>query len=227
MATRYVDLTVPWGPGVQPLEGHPGISFEPITTHAVDRRSNTRVVFSIHTGTHIDAPYHFFPQGKTIDQMPLHIFVGPAILLDLTQFGGPRQCITVDDVRSTGVTPAELAGRRAVLRTDWATHHWNQPDLYTGNPYLSEDAATWFRDAEVVALGLDFAVDAEFPYPNHYILLGEDILLIENLIHLDQVRSKAFTLMALPLKVVGGDGGPARALAQIACEEGVAPERGA
>lgn len=225
MTTRLVDLTVPWGPQVQPLEGHPRIAFQPITTHAVELRSNTQVVFSIHTGTHIDAPYHFFPEGKTIDQMPLHLFMGPAVLLDLTPFGGRRQCITVDDIKSAGGSASELAGRRAVLRTDWATRHWQEPDLYTGNPYLSEAAATWLRDAGVLALGLDFAVDAEFPYPNHYTLLGEDILLIENLIHLDQVRSREFTLVALPLKVVGGDGGPARAVAQVDVDDPPDPAR--
>ncbi len=210
-----IDLTVPWGTEVQPLDGHPRIHFDPITTHAVDRRSNTRVEFSIHTGTHIDAPYHFYPEGKTIDQIPLSVFIGRAILLDLTRFGLAGHGVTRKELLSTGVTASDLHGLRVVLRTDWATRHWNQADLYTHNPYLAEDAAQWLADAGIVALGLDFAVDQAFPYPNHYIFLQREIVLIENLIHLDEVGDGPFTLMALPLRVVGGDGGPARVVAQV------------
>lgn len=210
-----IDLTVPWGKEVQPLKGHPRIQFDPLTTHEADGRSNTRVEFSIHTGTHIDAPYHFYPDGKTIDQMPLEVFIGPAIIVDLTQYGTPGHAITQHDVLSTGIVRSQLAGLRVVLRTDWATNHWNHPDLYTENPYLAEDAAKWLADSGIVALGLDFAVDHAFPYPNHYTFLQKEIVLMENLVNLGEVGDAAFTLIALPLRVVGGDGGPARVVAQI------------
>lgn len=212
---RLIDLTVPWGSEVQPLDGHPRIRFEPVTTHEHEGRSNTRVEFSIHTGTHIDSPYHFFPQAKTIDQMPLEVFIGPAVMLDLTPFARPGQAITLKDLLTCGVSPSSIKGRRVVLRTDWASGHWNRPDLYTDNPYLAEDAARWLADADIVALGLDFAVDSAYPYPNHYVFLGKDILLIENLVNLDQIQKDAFTLVALPLRVVGGDGGPARVVAMV------------
>ena len=214
-----IDLTVPWGGEVQPLDGHPRIHFEPVTTHAKEGRSNTLVEFSIHTGTHIDSPYHFFPEAKTIDQMPLETFIGPAVVVDLTEFGTKRHAITLDNLVTAGVEALALQGVRVLLRTDWATLHWNQPDLYTGNPYLAEDAAKWLADAGIVALGLDFAVDSEFPYPNHYVFLGREILLMENLINLGQVGNDPFTLIALPLRVVGGDGGPARVVAML--EDGV------
>ncbi|MDA8195012.1 MAG: cyclase family protein [Thermaerobacter sp.] len=210
-----VDLSVPWGPDVQPLDGHPRIRFEPVTTHEREGRSNTRVEFSIHTGTHIDAPFHFFPEGKTIDQIPLAVFIGPAIAVDVTRFGSPRQAITLDNLFAAGIADVALSGIRLLLRTDWATQHWNQPDLYTKNPYLAQDAAQWLANQGIAALGLDFAVDSEFPYPNHYVFLGKEILLMENLINLDRLGSRPFTLMALPLRVVGGDGGPARVVASV------------
>jgi arylformamidase len=213
--SRLIDLTVPWGPEVQPLEGHPRITFSPVTTHAVEGRSNTRVVFSIHTGSHIDAPYHFFPEGKTIDRMPLEIFMGAARLVDLTRFAAPRHAITREELLATGITAADCRGKRVVLRTDWATHHWRQPDLYTANPYLSEDAAAWLGETGLVALGLDFAVDAAYPYPNHYVFLGREVVLMENLVNLDQIPVPEFTLVAFPLRVVGGDGGPVRAVAVL------------
>ncbi len=211
----YIDLTVPWGPEIQPLDGHPRVSFEPITTHEVEKRSNTRVTFSIHTGTHIDSPYHFYPEAPGIDQMPLDMFIGPARVVDLTSTARPGQPISVDDMEGAVADPKSLAEKRVLLRTDWATRHWNQPDLYAHNPYLSEDAARWLQSQGIRALGLDFAVDKAFPYPNHYIFLGNSILLMENLIHLGDIPSQEFTLIALPLKVVHGDGGPARVVAMV------------
>lgn len=212
---RWIDLTVPWGPDVQPLEGHPRIRFRPVTTHAADGRSNTEVLFSIHTGTHIDAPYHFLPEKRTIDQVPLDSLIGPAILVDLSTTAGRRHEISVADLEAAGARPEAMAGRRLVLRTDWATEHYTAPDLYTQNPYLSSQAARWLAEANICALGLDFAVDSGPPYPNHYVFLGRDIPLIENLVHLGDIPAPTFTLVAMPLRVVGGDGGPARVAAWV------------
>lgn len=210
---RYLDLTMPWGTDVQPLEGHPRITFSPITTHDFEGRSNTKVVFSIHTATHIDAPYHFYRDGRSIAEVPLEVLMGLAVVVDLTRFGASRHEITREELLSTGLTADAVQGRRVLLRTDWAQAHWNLPDLFTGNPYLSKGAAEWLRDSGISALGLDFAVDGAHPYPNHYVFLGRGIPLIENLVHLDHIDRNPFTLVALPLPVVGGDGGPARVVA--------------
>ncbi|WP_286886523.1 cyclase family protein [Aneurinibacillus sp. UBA3580] len=214
--TRLVDLTMPWGPEVQPLKGHPSITFTPITTHEVEKRSNTEVLFSIHTGTHIDSPYHFFSDGKTIEQIPLDVFIGPALLVDVREVAKPNHEITLDELKTAGGLTEELVqGKRLVLWGDWASKHWNSKELYENNPYLSQEAAMWLRDAGVVAVGLDFAVDGAPPYPNHPILLGSEIPLIENLVNLEAIHAREFTLIALPLPVVGGDGSPARVVAQI------------
>ncbi|WP_019120558.1 cyclase family protein [Brevibacillus massiliensis] len=213
---RLVDLTMPWGPEVQGLEGHPPITFTPITTHEVEGRSNTEVRFSIHTGTHIDSPYHFFPDGKTIEQLPLDLFIGPAVLVDLREAVSPNHEISLSELTTVGrVTAEQIRGKRVVLWSGWASEHWNKPELYADNPYLSEEAAAWLRDAGIAALGLDFAVDGAAPYPNHPILLGSEIPLIENLVNLHLIGAREFTLIALPLPVVGGDGSPARVVAQI------------
>jgi kynurenine formamidase len=213
--STFIDLTVPWGPEIQPLEGHPRVSFEPITTHEHERRSNTQVTFSIHTGTHIDSPYHFYPEAAGIDEIALDTFIGPARVIDLTAIARSGQAISRADLQDASGDSRTLRGKRVLLRTDWATRHWNQPDLYTDNPFLSREAAQWLGDQEIRAVGLDFAVDQAFPYPNHYVFLGKSILLMENLIHLGDIPEGEFTLIALPLKVVHGDGGPARVVAWI------------
>lgn len=213
---KLVDLTMPWGPEVQPLEGHPRITFKPITTHEKDKRSNTEVNFSIHTGTHIDSPYHFFPDGKYISDIPLDVFFGPALLVDLREVGKPNHEISLEELKTVGGLTEEIVkGKRVVFWADWAANHWNSGELYENNPYLSQKAAMWLRDAGVVAIGCDFAVDGAPPYPNHPIFLGSEIPLIENLVNLDKIGAREFTLIAFPLPVVGGDGSPARVVAKI------------
>lgn len=213
---KLIDLTMPFSPRVTPLEGHPRISMAPITTHERDGRSNTKVVFSIHTGTHIDAPYHFYKEGATIDQVPLETLVGKAYLCDLRQIARPGKPLSVSDLQAGGLPETrQLRGNRLVLYANWAAPRWQGPDLYQGNPYLAEDTARWLVDAGVAALALDFSVDSAAPYPCHQILLGAGIPLIENLVNLDQIPTREFTLIALPLKITGGDGGPARVLAVV------------
>ncbi len=207
---------MPFSPTVTPLADHPRISMEPITTHQQDGRSNTQVRFSIHTSTHIDSPYHFYDGATTIDQIPLETLVGKAYLCDLRQIAKPGLPLSVSDLKAGGV-PAEeqLSGSRLVLFADWAAPRWQGPDLYRGNPYLADDTARWLVERGIAALALDFSVDGAAPYPCHQILLGAGIPLIENLINLNQIPTREFTLFALPLKVEGGDGGPARVVAVI------------
>ena len=207
---------MPFSPEVMPLEGHPAISLEPLTTHEQDGRSNTKVVFSIHTSTHIDAPYHFYEDALTIDQVPLETLVGKAYLCDLRDVAKSGTALKVQDLQTGGLPPeANLRGNRLVLFADWAAPRWQGPELYHNNPYLEEKTAEWLVELGIAALGLDFSVDRAVPYPCHQILLGAGIPLIENLIHLDQITKPEFNLIALPLKVEGGDGGPARVLAAV------------
>ncbi len=207
---------MPFSPSVTPLEGHPRIGFEPITTHVDDGRSNTRVVFSIHTATHIDSPFHFYEDGTTIDRLPLEIFVGKAYLCDLRSVAKPGEALSVGDLKEGGLPgPEQLAGNRLVLYGDWALPRWQGPDLYRGNPYLADETARWLVDVGIAALALDFSVDGAHPYPCHQILLGAGIPLIENLINLDKIPVSEFTLVALPMPVEGGDGGPARVIAMV------------
>ena len=205
---------MPFSPSVTALDGHPNISMEPITTHEADGRSNTKVVFSIHTSTHIDSPQHFYSDGTTIDQMELEIFYGKTYMCDLRQVAKPGQALTVEDLKAGGLPQEDkLRGNRILMYADWAASRWTGPNLYKGNMYLSEETAHWLVDIEIVALAMDFSVDGHHPYLCHQILLAAGIPLIENLINLDHIGSSEFTMIALPLKIEKGDGAPARVLA--------------
>ena len=212
---KLVDLSITWGKSITPVPGQPSIEFSPLTTHEADGRSNTQVVFSIHTGTHIDAPYHFIPDGLTIDEVDLDVFFGEAILLDLREKSAPNKAITIEDLRSAGLPDKDiLKGKRLVLYTGWAEKQWDQPNFYEENPYIHVETAEFLSTSGIVALGVDCGVDMEYPYPVHTIMLGAGIPLIENLVNLDKLP-KNFTLIAFPLKVEEGDGGPARVVAIV------------
>jgi arylformamidase len=214
--TRVIDLTLPWSPDCTPVPGHPAIQIEDLHTHEKDGRSNSIARFSLHTATHVDAPYHFHPQGLTIDRVPLSRLVAPATLLDLRLQAHPGEGITISDLQTIGVGAGEeLKGRIAVCFTGWAARTWNTPDFYSGNPFLDQEAVRWLAGREIAALGLDFSVDQGPPYPNHQLLLGQGILLIENLTNLDQIGRREFVIAALPLPVRGGNGGPARVVALV------------
>ena len=205
---------MPFSPSVTALEGHPDIYMEPITTHEDDGRSNTKVIFSIHTSTHIDSPQHFYADGTTIDQMDLNIFYGKTFMCDLRNIAKPGQPIAKEDLISGGLPSLkDLRGNRLLLYADWASTRWTGPNLYKGNMFLSKQTAHWLVDIGIVALAMDFSVDGHHPYPCHQILLGAGIPLIENLINLDKIASSEFTMIALPLKIEQGDGAPARVLA--------------
>ena len=205
---------MPFSPAVTALEGHPNISMEPITTHKADGRSNTKIVFSIHTSTHIDSPQHFYSDGTTIDQMDLGIFYGKTYMCDLRQIAKPGHPLAIDDLKAGGLPNEDkLRNNRILMYADWAASRWTGPDLYKGNMYLSEETAHWLVGTGIVALAMDFSVDGHYPYPCHQILLAAGIPLIENLINIDQIGSAEFTMIALPLKIEKGDGAPARVLA--------------
>lgn len=180
--------------------------------HPSGRRSlnNSRLETCVHCGTHIDAPFHFFNEGLTIDQVALEACVGPAILLDL-RFLQPRQSIL----------PAHLADareriqktRRVVLQTGWSKN-WGDPKYFTDYPVISEEAAELIVSLGVLMVGVDTPSVDDPPFPAHLALLGNGVLIVENLTNLDRISEERFYFTAAPLKIVGRDASPTRAFAQ-------------
>jgi kynurenine formamidase len=215
LGRRVVDLTMPFSSEITPVPGHPRAAVAPWHVHEVQQRSNSVMFFSIHTGTHVDAPYHFHPDAATIDRIPPDRFIRPAVLCGLRARARPGQPMRVDALR-VGLDGAELEDRIAVLWSGWADRNWNTPRLYADNPFLDPAAAEWLAARRIAALGLDFAVDPGPPLPCHLVLLGgAGIPLIENLVHLDQVGQRYFLMIPLPHKVQGGNGGQARVVALV------------
>jgi arylformamidase len=213
--SKLFDLTMPFSEKTIPVPGHPCPRFEPLTTLERDGVRNTTVTMSIHTGTHIDAPSHFIEDGAAIDEIPIDRFHRPGVRLDLGAMAQPGEPITLEHLQNAGFDPSEARDKIIMLASGWSDQAWESERLYETNPYLAQDAAEALADASPSALGLDFAVDDAKPWPNHTILLGAGVLLIENLMRLPELPRDGFEVMAFPLRLVGENGGPARVVVEL------------
>jgi kynurenine formamidase len=217
----FIDLTAELAHGMvrHPAPHLPPVEVVPVATHEVQKRSVQKVTFGTHVSTHIDAPRHAIPNGPTIDQIPLDVFIGHAALMRLPQVSKARP-IDEADLRPFETTLA--ANPRIVFNTGWARETWGTARYFTEGPYLTRAAAHYMAKFPIRLIGMDFPnIDSNdetkpgIPAPNHVILLGKGLVLVENLLRLHEIRDATFRLIALPLRLIGGDGCPCRVVAEI------------
>ncbi len=161
------------------------------------------VTMSVHTGTHADAPFHFLPNGEGVDALPLSIFCGPAAVVDATG----REVIGVDVFADVDFARTP----RVLVRTGAWTDHSHFPDTV---PTLTSNACDFLVSRGVVLLGVDVPSVDELnskTLPIHHALATHGIYILESL-HLQNVPVGAYRLTALPLRLVGADGSPVRAI---------------
>ncbi len=177
----------------------------------------TEISLPCHAGTHVDAPVHIIGNGKSIEEIPLEDFVGPGAVIPVKKRGGEE--VTARDLEDSGVPVSR--GDILMLFTGW-DEKFESPD-YNIHPYLSIDAAEWIVGKGVKLFGIDcITVDLPTPmrqkgfeYPVHKILLGNGVLIAENVANLGKVAGKKNRILALPLKVKGSDAAHARIIAEI------------
>ena len=158
---------------------------------------------SVHTGTHTDAPFHFDDAGATADALDLDPFIGPCRVISLTA----RERICREDIE-----PFDLSGTpRVLFRTDAWTDHARFP---MSIPVMDEDVPAWLHQHAVILVGFDVPsvdhLDSK-SLPNHHALGKHGITILEGL-DLSGVPAGVYELLALPMKIVGADGAPVRAI---------------
>jgi len=177
----------------------------------------TELSLPCHAGTHVDAPVHIVPNGKSIDELPLECFTGNGAVISVKKKGGEE--VTATDLESSDV--AVKRGDILMLHTGW-DDKFDSPD-YNLHPYLSVDAAEWMVKRGIKMFGIDcITVDLPTPlrpkgfdFPVHRILLGNNILIAENVTNLASIVGKQTRILALPLRVKGSDAGHARIVAEV------------
>ncbi len=201
---KLIDISRPVHNGMVVWPGDTPTEFSFAATIAGGYSANVgRLVTSMHAGTHVDAPYHFDAAGEKMEEVTLDAYVGPARVIDARG----RDELTIDLF-----TPFDWrATPRALIRTDC----WKNPaEFPTGWPRYAPDLPAWLGGHGVRLVGMDFpSVDQPTSKDllTHHALEATHIMILEGL-DLHHVEPGVYELIALPLKVRGGDGSPVRAV---------------
>jgi arylformamidase len=191
---------------------------------AVNGRSMISVLsILVHNGTHIDAPRHMLEQGYPVDQIPLTQVAKEGVLINLPN-KGPNSTVSVKDILDSGV---ELGPNRIpVINTGWTETMWGKPEFWTQMPYLEAGVGELMARKGVPAVAIDVFPEkalwrgvkldpGEVWVANHLALFEKGIPLIQFVTNMSQLAGRRFVLVALPLKIKGGDASPARVVALV------------
>ncbi len=185
-----------------------------------------------HGGTHLDAPIHFSADGATADKIPLRKVVGPAVTVDVRAKANADAdyLVGVADLQAFEAEHGQIARNTIVLlRTGWSSR-WPDARRYLGTaergqaavpklhfPGLSEEAARWLvGQRRIRAVGIDTAsIDRgqSTAFESHRVLAAAQVPVFENVTNLQRVPAEGFQVVALPMKIEGGSGGPLRTIA--------------
>src|SRR4029079_5524426 len=202
------DVSVPIANGMHVWPSDPPLKLTP-QGHLSRDHSHTIHVTTIemgsHTGTHIDAPFHFVEGGRKLDEIPLKDLVGPVSVIQVT--GVPS--ITREHLKSLSWKNVD----RVFFKTD-NSEHWNDGVFFERFVYLEPEAAEFLVQRNLRVVGIDYlSID---PYksekhPTHFVLLGRNVIIIEGL-NLSRVPPGRYQMVALPLNLQGADGAPTRVI---------------
>jgi len=196
--------------------------------------ASNRLEMAEHGGTHIDAPIHFAKDGQTLDQVPIERLVGAGVRIDVTaQCAGARDyLVTIQDFKQWEAEHGRIPTRAIVLVDTGFARYWPSRQQYLGTelrgpegiqalhfPGLHPEAAAWLvRERKVKAVGIDTAsIDygQSTKFETHIALLSQNVPVFENLGDLRDLPHRGFDVIALPMKIAGGTGGPLRIIAVL------------
>jgi arylformamidase len=205
--SRLYDITLPITENMITYPGNPPVQVQPHSRIADGDDANvTALSFGSHTGTHLDAAHHFVDGGQTVDQLPLDVLLGPAVVVQLP-----------DDARAIGrddLARFELNGEERVLLRTRNSALLHKDEFDEDFAYLTGEAAEYLLELGVRLVAIDYlsieAFDAHEPEA-HRTLLQQEVIVVEG-VDLGDVPPGRYELLCLPLKVAGIDGAPVRAV---------------
>lgn len=201
---KLIDISKPLTNSIAVWPGDTPFNYEVVVTKEQSGSVNIgKVTMSTHTGTHIDSPYHFDNYGKKIKDLDLSIYIGPALVIDVSEYNS--------------IGAAELQRfyigneARLLLKTDTST----EPDVFPSSiPYLHSDIGPFLKEKGIRLIGVD--VPSVDPLDSktldaHHSLFNNGVHILEN-IDLQDVNPGCYELIALPLSIREADGSPVRAI---------------
>ena len=203
----WIDVSVPVRSGMVHWPDDPEVTLERTKSIAEGEEANlTRIDMSAHTGTHMDAPLHFFDEDPGMEALPLDAVIGPARVVRIEgEEPIDRGHVEELDLR---------AGERVLFRMTNSDRPWWERDFDPGFVHISLEAAELLGEAAVALVGVDYLSVGGYESDGaetHRALLGAGIWIVEGL-DLSEVEPGDYELICLPVKLVGSDGAPARAL---------------
>jgi arylformamidase len=211
--SEFFDISRPLARSTAPWPGDTPISFDLNWKMSEGAAVNVgAITMSVHNGTHADARFHFDPKGESIEKAPLDIYVGRATVVDLAQAffrSKEKHLITTEDLQPHA---EEIAATSRLLVK---TGRWSDSTIFPNQiPVIAADVPAWLQKNGVKLLGLDLPSMDEIDsksLQNHHALAHAGIAIVESL-DLSEVAPGIYNLAALPLKIIGGDGAPMRAI---------------
>ena len=213
---KLLDLTLTVSENIPTFPGSPQPSFVQDKNIKNDGYNSELLFLSSHTGTHLDASYHFQEKGEKIHEISLKRFVSSAILVKSRKKGD--QPITKTDIQKFEKKHGKIpSGSTVIFWTGWQKMIKNN-SYFIRNPGLSAAAAKYLVSKKTNLVGtdspsIDLGKDKRFPV--HHIFSKNNVLIVENLTNLEKIRSSKFHFVVLPLKLKGATGSPVRAIAFV------------
>ena len=211
---KVIDLTLTISEEIPTFPGSPQPNFINWETLEKDGYNLELLFLSSHTGTHIDAPYHFLKKGQKIHQIVTRRLVSEAILIKIRK--GANQSITKVDIQKFEKKYGKIDdGSTVIFHTGWQKN-LKKESYFLKNPGLAVSAAKYLASKKINLVGIDspsidLGKDSKFSV--HHILAKSGILIVENLANLGKINSEMFYLIVALLKLKNAKGSPVRAMA--------------
>ena len=204
---RVHDLSIPVRTGGLVYPGNPEIVIEPQQAISQGAGANvSRISFGSHTGTHVDAAKHFFDSGQTVDQIPLHHLVGPALLIGVEE--------SLVSVGASDLERHDLRDHKRILIRTRNSAYLSDPAFHRDYTYLAPDGAEYLVSKGIELVGVDYLSIEQFHsghHRTHRTLLENDVVIVEGL-SLGGIPPGEYDFICLPLRLEGIDAAPARAI---------------
>jgi len=211
---KYLDLTLTVSESIPNFPGSPSPQFIAWSTIKDDGYNLELLFLSSHTGTHLDAPYHFTKKGAKIHQIPVTRLIGVALLIKIKKV--KDQTITKKDLLDFEQKNGEIKNFSSIIFfTDWQKN-LNKKFYFTNNPGLSKSATNYLVSKKINLVGIDspsIDLGTDKSFTAHKILAKNNILIVENLSNLEKIPTLEFDFIILPLKLKDATGSPVRAIA--------------
>ena len=203
----WLDVSVPLRQGMVHWPGDPAVYIQRVKTIGPESSCNlTHLNMGAHTGTHMDAPLHFLADGEGMEALPLDAVIGPCRVIGIHH----PEIIPVDELKRHRLR----RGERVLFKTANSEKSWSRSDFDPHFVHIPVATAQYLVDCGVRTVGVDYLSVGGYKKDGrqtHQILLGARIWLIEGL-NLSAIKPGKYDLVCLPLKIMGSDGAPARAV---------------